>query len=95
MEFWELNLKEIGILNIVWELEFWKLNLKEIGILKIIWELEFWKLNLRIGILGIKFERNWNFKNCLRIKFERNWNFEDYLRIGVLKVKFKNWSFGN
>ena len=81
MEFWELNLKEIGILKIIWELEFWKLNLKEIEILKIIWELGFWKLNLGIGVL--------------EIKFERNWSFENYLRIGVLKIKFKNWSFGN
>ena len=23
--------------------------------------MKFWKLNLRIGILEIKFERNWNF----------------------------------
>ena len=41
-----------------------------------IWTLEFRKLPLRIGIL--------------EIKFERNWNLEDYLRIGVLKIKFKN-----
>ena len=58
MEFWKLNLKEIEILKIIWELEFWKLNLKEIGILKIIWELEFGKLVLRIGVLEIKYERN-------------------------------------
>ena len=44
-------------------------------------ELEFWKWNLRIKVL--------------EIKFERNWNFENYLRIGVLKIKFKNWNFGN
>ena len=31
----------------------------------------------------------------MEIKFEINWNFENYLRIGVLKIKFKNWSFGN
>ena len=43
--------------------------------------MEFWKLNLRIGILEIKFERNWNFGN--------------YLRIGILKIKFKEWNFGN
>ena len=61
-------------------MEFWKLNLREIGVLKIIWELEFWKFVLRIGIL--------------EIKLERNLNFENYLRIGVLKIKFKNWSFG-
>ena len=43
--------------------------------------MEFWKLNLKVGIL--------------EIKFERNWNFENYLRIEVLKNKFKKWSFGN
>ena len=69
MKFWELNLKEVGILKIIWELEFWKLNLKEIEILKINWELEFWKLVLRIGVLEIKFERN-------RKLFE-NWSFEN------------------
>ena len=61
MEFWKLNLKKIGILKIIWELEFWKLNLKEIGVLNNNWELKFWKLNLRIGVLEIKFERNWSF----------------------------------
>ena len=43
--------------------------------------MEFWKLNLKVGIL--------------EIKFERNWNFENYLRIEVLKNEFKKWSFGN
>ena len=41
--------------------------------------MELWKLNLRIGIL--------------KIKFERNWNFENYLRIGILEIRFKNLSF--
>ena len=27
LEFWKLNLKEIGVLKIISELEFWKLNL--------------------------------------------------------------------
>ena len=58
-----------------------KTRVLKIKVSKIIWKLEFWKLNLRIGIL--------------EIKSERNWNFENYLRIGVLKVKFENWSFGN
>ena len=40
MEFLKLNLKEIGILEIVWELEFWKLNLGN-GILEI--EFKNWK----------------------------------------------------
>ena len=53
-----------------------KIIWKKTKVLKFIWKLTFWKLNLRIGILGIK--------------FERNWNFENYLRIGVLKIKFKN-----
>ena len=61
-------------------MEFLKLNLK-VGVLENYLKMEFWKLNLRIGIL--------------ETKFERNWNFENYLRIGVLKIKFKNWSFGN
>ena len=60
-------------------LEFW--NLFENWSLENYLKLELWKLNLKIRIL--------------EIKFERNWNFEDYLRIGVLKVKFKNWNFGN
>ena len=77
-------------------MDFWKLILKEIKILKI--GIKFFKKN--IGILEIKFERNWNFENDLRIgvleiKFERNWNFENDLRIRVLNIKFKNWSFGN
>ena len=57
-----------------------KLFEKKTGVLKIIWELEFWKLNLIIGVL--------------EIKFERNWSFENYLKIGVLKIRFKNWNFG-
>ena len=73
--FGKLNLKEIGNLQIIWELEFWKLNLKEIGVSKIVWELKFWKLNyenwelgnyfkmevLKIGIL--KLFENRSFKN--------------------------------
>ena len=62
MEFWKLILKEIWVLEIIWELEFWKLNLKEIGVLKINWELEFWKLI-----------ENWSFK---KIKF-KNWSLEN------------------
>ena len=38
MEFWKLNLKEIKILTIIWELEFWKLNLR-IGVLEIKFEI--------------------------------------------------------
>ena len=60
-----------------------KIIWKETKVLKFIWKLTFWKLNLRIWILGIKFERNWNFKNHLRIgvseiKFERNQDFENW-----------------
>ena len=77
MEFWKLNLKEIGKFKIIWELEFWKLNLKEIEILKIIWELGFWKLNLGIGVLEIKFERNWNFEKLFENEsFEIIWELE-------------------
>ena len=49
MKFWELNLKEVGILKIIWELEFWKLNLKMES---------FKKLNLEIETL-----ENGNFEN--------------------------------
>ena len=38
-----------------------KLFLEKTGFLKFIWKLESWELNLRIGILEIKFDRNWNF----------------------------------
>ena len=70
---WKLNLKfgilknylkkrvlkiKFGILNNYLRMKFLKLNL-EIEVLKIIWKLEVWTLNLRIGILEIKFERNW------------------------------------
>ena len=66
-------------------MEFWKLILKEIGILKIIWESK--NLNLGIEILGVKFERNWNFENYLGIGvLEIKWKLE-------LKIKFKNWIF--
>ena len=81
----------------------------KIGFFKFIWELEFWKLNLRtwvlkIGVLKIKFERNWivkiKFKNLsfgnynwkkLEIwKLFENWNFENLnLRIGILEIKFE------
>ena len=70
-------------------MEFWKLNMKEIRILKIIWELEFWKLNLGIGVLEIKFERNWSFEKYLKIKI-----LDNYLKIEVLEIKFKSWKFG-
>ena len=36
------------------------------------------------------FERKLEFWNL----FE-NWSLENYLKIGVLKIKFKNWNFGN
>ena len=45
--------EKIGILKFIWK----------IGVSKITWKSEFWKLNLRIGILDIKFKRNWNFEN--------------------------------
>ena len=44
--------------------------------------MEFWILNLKEIEIS-------------KIKFERNWNFENLLKIGVLKIKFKNWSFEN
>ena len=54
MKFWKLNLKEIRVLKIKFEIKVGKLNLK-IGVLKIIWELECCKINLGIGVLEIKF----------------------------------------
>ena len=39
---------------------------KKIESSKIIWKLAFWKLDLKIGILGIKFERNWNFEKLFK-----------------------------
>ena len=45
---------------------------KKIESSKIIWKLAFWKLDLKIGILGIK--------------FERNWNFEELFKDGILKI---------
>ena len=45
--------EKIGFLKFIWK----------IGVSKITWKSEFWKLNLRIGILDIKFKRNWNFEN--------------------------------
>ena len=45
--------KKIRFLKFIWK----------IGVSKITWKSEFWKLNLRIGILDIKFKRNWNFEN--------------------------------
>ena len=53
---------------------------------------EIGKLNLRIGILEIKFERNWNFENDLRMEFLKlNLKvgvLENYLKIEVWKIKF-------
>ena len=44
--------KKIESSKIIWKLAFWK--------------LAFWKLDLKIGILGIKFERNWNFEKLFK-----------------------------
>ena len=68
MKFLELNLKEIGVLKINWELEFWKLNIRigaleiklKIRVLRIIWKLKSWKLN---------FKKNGILKNHLRMDF--------------------------
>ena len=40
-----------------------KKNLKTEVELKLFDKLEFWKLYLGIGVLEIKFERNWSFEN--------------------------------
>ena len=89
LEFWNLfenwslkNYLKIGVLKIKFKnWNFGNKIWKKLEMTKIIWELEFWKLNLIIGVL--------------EIKFERNWSFENYLKIGVLKIRFKNWNFGN
>ena len=83
--------KKTRVLKFIWKLKSWKLNLKKkFGILKKnIWKWEFWKLNLKIGILKIKFERNWSFENYLKIG-------KLNLRIGISKIKFeRNWNFEN
>ena len=38
-----------------------------------------------------KLFENWNFEKSNL----RNWSFENHLKIGVLKIRFKNWDFGN
>ena len=43
------------------------------------------KKYLKIGVKLKLFEK---------LKFEK-WSHENYLKIGVLKIKFKNWNFGN
>ena len=53
--------------------------------------MEFWKLNLKeIGILEIKFERNWNFENYLRIGvLKLNLRIIKVWKVKVLKIKIK------
>ena len=48
------------------------------------------KKYLKTGVKLKLFERTLEFWNL----FE-NWSLESYLKIGVLKIKFKNWNFGN
>ena len=54
---------------------------------KIIYEL---KKYLKNGVELKLFERKLEFWNL----FE-SWSLENYLKIGVMKIKFKNWNFGN
>ena len=60
------------------------LNLKEK------WRVVELKKYLKIGVKSKLFERKLKFWNL----FE-NWKPENYLKIDVLKIKFKNWNFGN
>ena len=60
------------------------LNLKER------WKVVELKKYLKTGVKSRLFERKLKFWNL----FE-NWKPENYLKIGVLKIKFKNWNFGN
>ena len=71
MEFWKLNLKEIGTLKIIWELEFWKLNLG-IEVLEIKFEINW---SFENGNFGKLFE-NRNFEN---------WNFKELFENGISK----------
>ena len=48
------------------------------------------KKYLKNGVELKLFERKLEFWNL----FE-NWSLENYLKIGILKIKFKNWNFGN
>ena len=78
MEVWKLNLKEIGILEIICELKFLK-----IGILENYLRTELKKKNLEIGIL----------ENCLKIKVFENWNFRKLFENEFFlkkKIKFGN-----
>ena len=104
----KLNLKEIGTLEIIWELELWKLNLR-IGSLEIKFERN-WNFGnyLRIGVLKIKF-RKLNFGNQIWKKLESwklnlkeigileiIWKLEFWklnLRNGILEIKFKKLEF--
>ena len=49
--------------------------------------MELWKLNLKeIGILKIKFERNWNFENLFENWSSENWKLGNYVKMEVLKI---------
>ena len=88
MKFWELNLKEIGVLKTkLWKLESWKLFEDEIlKINKIIiikkcenWNFGNWELNSEIGVLKIIWEVEfWKFNYKLEFwKLIENWSFEN------------------
>ena len=49
-------------------------------------EKNIWQWVVELKLFGRKLEF-WNF-------FE-DWSFKNYLKIEVLKIKFKNWKFGN
>ena len=50
--------------------------------MKIILELEFGKLNLGIGILKIKFEKNWSFENQIKeLKFRKIFENRNFGRL--------------
>ena len=48
------------------------------------------KKYLKIGVKLKLFETKLKFWNLFK-----NWKLEKYLKISVLKIKFKNWNFGN
>ena len=92
MEFWKLNLKEIGILEILknyfkkikLRIEFQKIKFKKIGILEN-WNFEklFLKVNLRVEFWKLNFE-NWNLgKIILRMEFWKIQILKNYLKIEI------------
>ena len=54
------------------------------------WRVVKLKKYLKTGVKSKLFERKLKFWNLFK-----NWKTENYLKIGVMKIKFKKWNFGN